>query len=64
LEWRKTNFKKHWIIIFKLYKIFIFLYKLKKKKKKANELGRKAKENIEKGNIQEAANLYSDAAGN
>ncbi|KAL6600884.1 hypothetical protein U3516DRAFT_816254 [Neocallimastix sp. 'constans'] len=29
---------------------------------RANELGRKAKENIEKGNIQEAANLYSDAA--
>ncbi|KAL6617823.1 hypothetical protein U3516DRAFT_504081, partial [Neocallimastix sp. 'constans'] len=30
--------------------------------KQANELVRKAKENVEKGNIQEAANLYSDAA--
>ncbi|ORY55756.1 hypothetical protein LY90DRAFT_263288 [Neocallimastix californiae] len=29
---------------------------------RANELVRKAKENVEKGNIQEAANLYSDAA--
>jgi len=38
--------------------------KKKKKKKQANELVRKAKENVEKGNIQEAANLYSDAAGN
>ena len=30
---------------------------------KAHELVRKAKDNVRLGNIQEAANLYSDAAG-
>jgi len=29
---------------------------------RAHELVRKAKENVRQGNIQEAANLYSDAA--
>ena len=44
------NFLKFW---YNYYNCFM----------KAHELVRKAKDNVRLGNIQEAANLYSDAAG-